>query len=174
MASVSKRGGKGNRHGRYYISYFDHTGKRQCRSAKTTDKATAERIAARLEADAALRRDGVIDPQLDAICDQAQRTIESHLADYKARMRTGNRSEKHVTRTLTCIRDIAEAAGFLRASDIAADAVNRYAGRLTEEKCRVRANRPSLLDRDEGLYPSACCSTPWPFRPACDPASCGA
>ena len=138
MASVFKRGGKGNRHGGYYISYFDHNGKRQTRSAKTTDKATAERIAAKLEADAALRRDGVIDPQLDAICDQAQRTVESHLSDYEAKMRTGNRSEKHITRTLTCIREIAEAAGFLRAADISADAVNRYAGQLKDECLSAR------------------------------------
>ena len=52
MATIYKRGGKGQRGGRYYISYFDHKGKRQSRSARTSDKATAERIAAKLEADA--------------------------------------------------------------------------------------------------------------------------
>ena len=39
-------------------NYFDHTGKRQSRSARTTDKTAAERIAAKFEADAALRREG--------------------------------------------------------------------------------------------------------------------
>jgi hypothetical protein len=53
MATIFKRGGKGKRGGRYYISYFDHHGNRQTRSARTTDKAAAERIAAKLEADAA-------------------------------------------------------------------------------------------------------------------------
>jgi len=56
MATIYKRGGRGNRGGRYYISYFDHTGQRVSRSARTSDRATAERIAAKLEADAALRR----------------------------------------------------------------------------------------------------------------------
>ena len=32
------------------------------KSARTTDKASAERIAAKLDADAALRREGVVDP----------------------------------------------------------------------------------------------------------------
>ena len=46
MATVYKRGGRNQRGGRYYISYFDHNGHRVSRSARTTDKATAERIAA--------------------------------------------------------------------------------------------------------------------------------
>ncbi len=67
MATVFKRGGKNNRGGAYYISWYDHTGKRRTKSARTTDKATADRITAKLEADAALRREGVIDAALDAI-----------------------------------------------------------------------------------------------------------
>ncbi|MDP6722402.1 MAG: hypothetical protein QGF59_27295, partial [Pirellulaceae bacterium] len=87
MASVFKRGGKGNRGGSYYIQWYDHNGKRQSKSARTTDKATAERIAGKLESDAALRRDGVIDPALDGIGKESQKSIESHLADYEAKMR---------------------------------------------------------------------------------------
>ena len=100
MATIYKRGGKGKRGGRYYFSYFDHNGKRHSRSARTTDKATAERIAAKYEADAALRREGVVDAQLDAICDQSRRSVESHVKDYEAKMVTANRSVKHVTRTI--------------------------------------------------------------------------
>ena len=47
MATVFKRGGNGNRGGRWYFAYFDHRGQRQVRSARTTDKAAAERIAAK-------------------------------------------------------------------------------------------------------------------------------
>jgi hypothetical protein len=47
MAAVFKRGGKTNRGGCYYVSWFDHDGKRQTRSTRTTDKATAERIGAK-------------------------------------------------------------------------------------------------------------------------------
>jgi hypothetical protein len=106
MATIFKRGGKGKRGGRYYISYFDHKGKRQSRSARTTDKATAERIAAKLEADAALRRDGVVDPELDAICEQSRRSVESHVKDYEAKMRAANRASQHISTTVAYIRAI--------------------------------------------------------------------
>ena len=85
MATIYKRGGKGNRGGRYYISYFDHKGKRQSHSARTTDKATAERIAAKLEADAALRRDGVVDPNSMRSANSPA-AVESHVKDYEAKM----------------------------------------------------------------------------------------
>ena len=75
MATVFKRGGQDNRAGQYYVSYFDYLGQRVTKSARTVDKSAAMRIAAKLEADAALRRDGVIDAQLDEISQQAKRAI---------------------------------------------------------------------------------------------------
>ena len=133
MATVFKRGGKANRGGKYCISYFDHEGKRITRSARTSDKAVAERIAAKLEADIALRRDGVIDPQLDAICDESRRSVESHLADFEAKMQTANRKPKHITTTIGYIRAIAQEAEWATVSDISADDVSRWAGRLKEQ-----------------------------------------
>jgi len=130
MATIYKRGGKGKRGGRYYIAYFDHAGVRQVRSARTADKATAERIAAKLEADSALRRDGVIDPQLDSICQQSRRAIDSHLEDYEAKMVAENRNARHIHSTINYIRTVAESERFLAACDITADGVVRYAGKL--------------------------------------------
>ncbi len=144
MASVFKRGGKNNRGGSYYVSWVDHTGQRQTRSAKTTDKATAERIGAKLEADAALRREGVIDPTLDAIGKESQRSIESHLADHESKLRVANRTEKHVASTTKFIRWIAEHAGFKIASDISADGVNRYVGKLRDEGRAARTIQAHL------------------------------
>ena len=66
MTSVFKRGGKKTK-GYYCASWSDHNGKRQTKCTRTTDKATAERIANKYQTDAARRRDGVIDPTLDAI-----------------------------------------------------------------------------------------------------------
>jgi len=132
MATVFKRGGRSNRGGSYYVSWADHNGRRQTRSARTTDKATAERIARKLEADAALRRDGVIDPTLDAISTESQRSIESHLADYESKLRAGSRSEKHIADTLGYIRAICKSAGFQIAGGIVADGVNNYAGWLQD------------------------------------------
>ena len=133
MSTVFKRGGKANRGGNYLIAYFDHQGKRITRSAKTSDRAAAERIAARLEADIALRRDGVIDPHLDAICDESRRSIESHLADFEAKMQAANRKPKHITTTIGYIQAIAQAAEWAAVNDISADDVNRWAGKLREQ-----------------------------------------
>lgn len=127
MATIFKRGGSGQRGGRYYISYFDHAGVRQTQSARTSDKSAAERIAAKLEADAALRREGVIDPHLEAVSQHARRTIESHLEDYKAKLSAANCHPRHICSTEMCIRAFATAGAFETVSDITADAVNRYA-----------------------------------------------
>ena len=133
MATIFKRGGKGKRGGRYYISYFDHKGKRQSRSARTTDKATAERIAAKLEADAALRRDGVVDPELDAICEQSRRSVESHVKDYEAKMGAANRASQHISTTIAYIRAICKDRKFEKAADITSDGVHQYAGWLKDQ-----------------------------------------
>ena len=133
MASVFKRGGKANRRGYYYVSWNDHQGRRSTECTRTTDKTTTERIVAKYEADAALQRDGVIDPALDAISKESQRSIESHLADYESKLKAANRTEKHVNSTTNFIRWIADHAGFKTAVDISADGVNRYAGKLRDE-----------------------------------------
>ena len=134
MTSVYKRGGKANRTGCYYMSWHDHRGRRHSKSSKTTDKAAAERIAAKLEADAALRRDGVIDAAMEQITQQSQRTIESHLGDYEAKITAAGRTEGHVNRAIRMIRTIAERAGFDTIGDITADGVNVYAGDLLERR----------------------------------------
>ena len=63
MASIFKKNGKGS----YIIAYFDHTGHRREKSSRTTDHATAARIANKLEAGTALRREGVVDLRQDRL-----------------------------------------------------------------------------------------------------------
>jgi len=138
MASVFKRGGKNNRGGPYYIQWKDHNGRRQTKCANTTDKASAERIAKKLEADAALRRDGVIDPALDAISKESQRTIDAHLADFEAKMRAAGRSDDHVERTTGLVRKISTWAELTLVGDISADGVNRYASMLRDKNRGAR------------------------------------
>ena len=143
MATVFKRGGKKAK-GYWYVQWYDHNGKRRSQCTHTTDKATAERIARKHEADAALRRDGVIDPTLDAISKESQRSIEAHLTDYESKLRAANRTEKHITSTTQFIRWIAGHAGFNTASDICADGVNRYAGKLRDEGRAARTIQAHL------------------------------
>ena len=72
MASVFKRKGKGS----WIISWFDHTGRRRTRSSRTTDRRAADRIAKELDAQAALRREGVVDPLQDSYAEAARRPLE--------------------------------------------------------------------------------------------------
>jgi len=55
MASIFKKNGRGP----YIIAYFDQDGHRHEKSSRTIDHATAERIANKLGADVALRREGL-------------------------------------------------------------------------------------------------------------------
>ena len=126
MASIFKRQGKGS----YVVAWFDHEGRRRQKSTRTTDKSAATRIANKIEADTALRRDGVVDPQLDAICDESRRSVESHLVDFENKMKAGGRKAKHIDTTSGIIRAIAEDGQWASVADISADAVNQYAGTL--------------------------------------------
>ncbi len=79
MASIYKRYGKGNRRANYYVSWIDHEGNRRTKCAGTSDKSTALRIAAKLEAEAALRRSGVVDPLAEEFSTHSQRPLREHL-----------------------------------------------------------------------------------------------
>ncbi len=96
------------------------------------------------KADAALRRDGVIDPTLDAISKESQRPIESHLADYESRLRAAIRTDQHITSTTQFIRRIADHAGFKTAADISAEGVNRCAGMLRDNGRAARTIQSHL------------------------------
>src|SRR5262245_39862388 len=109
VASVFKHKRKGDY---WYLAWTDHAGRRKTKCSFTTDKAAAKRIAAKYEADAALRRDGVIDARLESVSGQSRRTIESHLVDYEAKLKAAKRSAGHVSKTLYCIRQAVDFAGF--------------------------------------------------------------
>ena len=143
MASVFKRGG-GKAKGNWYASWSDHNGQRKTKCTRTTDKATAERIAKKHEADAALRRDGVIDPTLDAIGRESRRSIDDHLADYRAKLQAAGRTQRHIDDTLRYVCKIAAAAEWQTAANISADAVHRFAGGLQEQGRSARTVQAHL------------------------------
>src|SRR3954451_19230488 len=132
MAGIFKRKprGKAKRPQKWYADWIDENGKRRFKCTNTTDAAAAQRIANKFEADAALRRDGVIDAQLEGICDQSRRTIESHLADYEAKYQAAGKDAAYIATTLRYIREICAAAGFNVAADLSADGVNHFGSEL--------------------------------------------
>jgi integrase len=111
MATVYKRGGKGNRGGWWYFAWFDHTGRRRTQCARTTDKATAERMAAKRESDAALRRAGVIDATQERFATEALRPVAQHVADFKAHLQARQNTAKHVALTIRHVEAIISARG---------------------------------------------------------------
>ena len=78
MATVFKRGGRKGK-GKYLFSFTDHRGLRKTRTARTSDLDAARRIANKCEADAALRRDGVVDPRMDELAQQSRRSSTSSI-----------------------------------------------------------------------------------------------
>ena len=99
-------------------------------AAKTSDKAAAERIGDEAGNGRGPAGDGCIDATLDAIGQQSRRPIESHLADYQAKLHASGRDDKHVDSTLAYIRAVTTAAGFTTVADITADGVNQFADDL--------------------------------------------
>ncbi len=111
--------------GPFYVSWYDAVGKRKSKNTKTTDRAAAQRILAKILAEVALRRDGVIDARQEALAAEAGRSVESHLTDFEAMMNARARSEGHVKRTLVLIREVCTVARFESVQDISADGMNR-------------------------------------------------
>ena len=114
MASVFKRNGGG----KYVARWFDHEGKRRQRSTKTTDKRTAERIAARWEADSLLRAEGVIDPRADKWAAAEARPIAQHCEDFVNALAAQNVTFKRIAGVRQRLARLCDAAGADRLSDL--------------------------------------------------------
>jgi integrase len=118
MASVFRRSKKKNTP--YTIQYTDHDGER--RTVKGfTDKGLSEQLAAKLEAEARLRRMGLVDPVQERFVQTLQSDIEPHLVAFEDSL-TDN-SPKHVTLTMSRVRRVIEGCESLKLADIEAEAV---------------------------------------------------
>ncbi len=124
--SLGRRNGRGS----YIATYHDETGRRRERSTRTTDRAAAERILRKLLADAALRREGVVDAaQADAAA-HARRPLDEHMQAFEETLNGRGRDAKHVASTLRYIRAARDAGGWATAGDIHADDVHMLAATL--------------------------------------------
>jgi hypothetical protein len=130
MATVFKRGGKSNRNGNWYVQWFDHSGKRRVKCTRTPDRTAALRIAAKLETDAALRREGIVDAQQEAYGAEARKPLTAQIDAYEAKLEASGRSEKYATELVKVLRAIAGACAFKTVGDVSADPANAYAAKL--------------------------------------------
>ena len=125
MASIFKlRGRKG-----YQISFKDANGLWK-RVKGCTDYTATKQIAAKLEAEAELRRRGVIDPMQDQLAQNRMLSIEHHLKDFKAWLGSKGSTADHVERTLTYVRKVCTACSFERLASLHPHAVSAHVSDL--------------------------------------------
>jgi hypothetical protein len=129
MASVFRQAGKGKN---YYAVWKDHNGTWQRKCTFTRDKEAAKRIASKYETDAALRRDGVIDPCEDRYSVESRRELERHLADYKASLEAKGRDAEYVKQNDARARAIVEACKAKVVADLTASAVQQAISELRD------------------------------------------
>jgi len=148
MASVFKRKGKG----KWLISYKDGDGKPRVKTG-CMDKDATQRIANKLEADAALRMEGVIDPTQDRLAQFRRIPLTDHLDGteksdgtrkpdgFKAYLEAKGNTAKHVMEKIACIRQVAGACSFKTPADIDSLRVSAYVSDLCAQgKGAVRIN----------------------------------
>ncbi|MBX3412618.1 MAG: site-specific integrase [Pirellulales bacterium] len=121
MASIFKRSKKKGEP--YSIQYLDHRNKR--RTAKGfTDKGLTEELAAKLEADARLRRTGLVDASLDRVNSHRAIPIAEQLDEFEQSL--SNNSRQYVRLTMGQVRRIVDGCGIKMLADIDAEAVQKY------------------------------------------------
>jgi integrase len=125
MASVFKRNGKNGRKSPCWtIQYIDAHGKSRQKKG-FTDKQESQRLANKLEHEAKLRRDGLIDPAAEELATQTKRCAVSHLDEFLGTIRSKGRTEKHVKLISTRIRAVLDEAGIATPSEITHDRVEK-------------------------------------------------
>jgi len=134
MASIYRR----KKGGTFYITYQARPGERHTVKG-CKDRAATEALARKLEADAMLRREGVIDTRAEKLALSESAPLEDHIAAFEATLRAKGGTEEHVRRTLTFIRNLAAACQFERLTDLDAARVSAHVGDLKRQGMGARS-----------------------------------
>lgn len=112
--------------GPYFIKWRTHNGKRREVSTRTTDRAAAERILAKMLSESALRREGVIDARSDQYAAAARRPIREHVEEWKQSLLARNRTEAHARLSADRVLRIVTDCKLERLSDVAPGVIVTY------------------------------------------------
>jgi integrase len=121
MASVFRRNGTGP----WLVEYFDQHGRRRQKSSRTTDKRAAERIAQKVEADVALRREGVVDARQDRFAEENRKPLAQHVREYIQHCRSRGLAPMGIVDKERHLNWIMEETGASRLADLRLEVVER-------------------------------------------------
>ena len=129
MASIYKRTqDKGKRRAAWYIGYKDHSGKR--RTVKGfSDKGETERLAARLEEEARMVREGLIEPVLEA----RKEPLSRHIEAFESHLRNRDITAKQVKEVVGKVNRIVTGCGFQTIAQVTGEKVEAFLGKLRDE-----------------------------------------
>lgn len=121
MASIYKRA---KRKGEpYTIQYLDHQGKRRT-VVGFTDKGLTEELAGKLEAEARLRRTGMVDASLDRINEHRLLPIDNQLEEFEEGL--SDNSPQYIKITMGQVRRVVEGCKFKTLADLDQEVVLKY------------------------------------------------
>lgn len=109
--------------GCWRAAWFDHNGRRREKSTGTTDRAAAARILAKHTADAALRRDGVVDPKADGYSEANRKPLSEHVHDFKRCLSAKGVASQTVSLATNRITWLVNKCNADRIADLSASAV---------------------------------------------------
>jgi len=135
MASIFKRPDRPY----YMVEWFDHEGRRKVKSTRTTDYKVAERIAAKLSGDVALRREGIVDGRHARLAEQDRRPLREHLDAYYLDCKHVGHAPKHVAETTRLLDRLADKTAAARLSDLTVDTVQGHLRSLREADQSARS-----------------------------------
>lgn len=132
MASIFKLGKDKRKKGApYHIEYVDHDGKTRRRKG-FSDKGLTMQLAARIENEVMLRKQGLIDPEQERIAARRRTPLSTHLNDFERSLRRKGNTDDHVTRTINRIKRIIADAGMETVADIDVESVEEVLGEMLE------------------------------------------
>lgn len=119
--------------GKPFVAYwYDHTGKRRKKSTRTTDRRTAERLLAKYVADAALRRDGVVDPRTDRFSEANRVPLADHTAAYLDYCRHTGQAPRRIIEKERHLRDLLTGTAADRLSALTPEAMGHHMAKMKD------------------------------------------
>ena len=126
MASIYKRAAdRRNKRKPYSIAYNDENGRRRTVRG-CTDRSATEEIANKLEADARLRRRGILDASRERIAEQSLRLIAEHVSEFLRHVKAqkpGGHAPRYLQQVASRLTALCKTAALTYLKELDADRV---------------------------------------------------